>query len=78
MNEHLIVETKEKFLKVTCSEGHFLTDWDKENILEYHSARIMYCPLNADLSSYYCVTAEENAEYEEKQRIAIEEENNKE
>lgn len=69
--EHLIIEVMEKFIKVTCSEGHFITNWDKVNILEYTCAKTMYTPLNADLSTYYCLTDEEHAEYEKKQMEAI-------
>lgn len=74
VNEHLLVEKNEeyKFLKVTCSEGHYITNWDKEDILKYHSAKIMYTPLTADLSKYYCVTEEENAQYNEDREKAEE------
>lgn len=74
VNEHLLVETNDeyKFLKVTCKEGHYITNWDKEDILEYNSSKIMYCPLNTDLSKYYCVTEEENAQYYEDKEKAEE------
>ena len=72
MTEHLIVETREKFLVVTCSEGHYITNWNKEDILKYTSAKVMYCPLNTDLNDYYCVTEEEHNELVEKQRDSVE------
>lgn len=74
VNKHLLGKTNDeyKFLKVTCKEGHYITNWDKEDILEYHSAKIMYTPLNADLSKYYCVTEEENAQYNEDREKAEE------
>ena len=85
VNEHLLVETNDeyKFLKVTCKEGHYITNWDKEDILNYNSSKIMYCPLNIDLSKYYCVTEEENAQYYEdrekaEEQIRIEEEKKRE
>lgn len=75
LNEHLIVETNEeyKFLKVTCSEGHYISNWDKEDILNYSSSIVMYCPLSTDLSGYYCITEEENTAYIEQQIKAQEE-----
>lgn len=75
INEHLIVETNEElnYLKVTCKENHYITNWDKKDILRYFSARVMYCPLNTDLSVYWCVTEEENLEYLKQQTIAAEE-----
>ena len=79
MNEHLVIETTEKFIKVTCSEGHYITNWDKVDILQYTSAKVMYCPLNTDLSTYYCLTEEEHLKYEEEQLAAIKElDNNRE
>lgn len=80
MNEHLIVEVNDKlnFKKVTCKEGHYITNWNKENVLEYTSARTMYCPMNTDLEPFYCVTEEEHNDIMERQRIAAEELHNKE
>lgn len=62
MNEHLNIEINDKlnFKKVTCKEGHYITNWNKEDILEYTSAVIMYCPLNTNLDSFYCLTEEEH------------------
>lgn len=82
MNEHLIVEVNEtlKFKKVTCKEGHRITNWDKKNVLEYTSARIMYCPINVDLESYYCISEDaHNTIMEEalKKHKELEEERNK-
>lgn len=75
MNEHLTVEINEtlKFKKVTCTEGHYITNWDKVDILDYTSARIMFCPLTTDLEPFYCVTEEEHLAYTEERRKAEEE-----
>lgn len=80
MNEHLIVEVNDKlnFKKVTCKEGHYITNWNKENVLDYTSAKTMYCPMNTDLESFYCVSEEEHNEIMEKQIKAAEELHNKE
>lgn len=80
MNEHLIVEVNDKFnfKKVTCKEGHYITDWDKVDILKYTSAKTMYCPMNTDLGKFYCVTEDEHNELMEKQIKAAEELHNKE
>lgn len=78
MNEHLIVEFNEKFnfKKVTCKEGHYITNWDKADIMEYTSAKIMYCPMDTDLEGYYCVTEEEHNDImEEVKKRALELEN---
>ena len=82
-NEHLIVEINEKFnfKKVTCKEGHYITDWNKENILDFTSSTTMYCPMDTDLSIYYCISEEEYNKLMEQQEIAFktreEEERNK-
>lgn len=82
VNEHLIVEINEKFnfKKVSCKEGHYITDWNKDDILDFTSSTVMYCPMSVDLSVYYCISEEEYNELMEKQMIAMkekEEERNK-
>lgn len=71
MEHKIIVEEKEKFLKVYCSEGCFITDWDREDIKNFNSFRVMYCPKTIDLSRYYCITEEENSELMKKQEEEI-------
>lgn len=65
MNEQLIIEFNEKynFNKVTCSEGHYITKWDKIDIKDYTASTVMYCPVTVDLSAYYCVPEDEHIEY---------------
>lgn len=77
MNEHLIIEVNEtlNFKKVTCKEGHYITNWDKVDIMQYTSAKVMYCPMGADLEPYYCITEEaHNILMEEMEKKAKEEE----
>lgn len=80
MNEHLNVEINDKFnfKKVTCKEGHYITDWDKVDILKYTSAKVMFCPMSTDLEKFYCITEDEHNELMEKQIKAAEELHNKE
>lgn len=80
MNKHLIIEVNDKlnFKKVTCKEGHYITNWNKENILDYTSAKTMYCPMNTDLDKFYCITEDEHNELMEQQIKAAEELHNKE
>ena len=61
MNEHLIVEINEtyNFKKVSCPEGHHITNWDREDILTFTASTIMYCPLTYNLDTFYCITEEE-------------------
>lgn len=83
MNTHIKTEEyKDKgYLKVWCDEGHYLTDWDKEDIFKFTSAKIMFCPLGYNLDNYYCITDEEYKQYmeqlDEAARKRSEEENNK-
>lgn len=62
MNTHLITTVNEKlgFLEVKCKEGHYITNWDKKDVVQYNSATVMYCPMSISLDDYYCVTDEEN------------------
>lgn len=58
-----IIEVNEtyNYKKVTCREGHYITNWDKADVMKYTYAKIMYCPLDTNLEEYYCVTEEEHA-----------------
>ena len=48
------------------------------NIEEYTDAKIMYCPIGFDISTYYCVSDEEHTKYlAEQEAKAREEENNR-
>ena len=66
---HLIIEYNEKynFNKITCPEGHYITDWDKQDIKQYTASTIMYAPTNVNLDNYYCITVAEHSEYMDKQ-----------
>lgn len=81
MNEHLTIEINEKlnFKKVTCIEGHYITNWDRQNILDYTSAKIMFCPISTDLEQFYCVSDEEHNKLMEEleNELKKEEENNR-
>lgn len=75
MTEHLFIEQNEqhKFYKVTCTEGHIITMWDGENILDYSYGKSLYCPLTTDLSKIRCLSDEQHQEYLAQQRTAEEE-----
>lgn len=66
------------FQKVWCSEGHYMSNWDKKDILEYTSAKVLYAPIGYDWSDYYCVSDEMNEQYTAQQEAKLKEmENNK-
>lgn len=61
MNTHnIIVEeyVDKKFIKIYCTEGHHITNWDGVDYRNYTGATMMYCPIGYDYSSYYCVDDE--------------------
>lgn len=65
------------YIEVKCTEGHYITNWDKKDILEFTDSKIMYCPLNYNLDAYYCLTDEEHNAYVAEQIAKIKEmENN--
>lgn len=71
------IEYNEKFNfnHITAEEGMVITDYTEDkNILDYSSSKEMYTPVNADLSVYFEITDEEDAEYKVLQDIAIREE----
>lgn len=78
MNEHLKVEINEKlnFKKVTCTENHYITNWDKKDIKDFTSAKVMYCPIEYSLDSFYCISDAEYEELNAKLEQALEDERN--
>ena len=72
--EHLKIEYNEKynFNKVTCTEGHFITNWDGVDYKDYVASTIMYTPATTNLDNYYCVTEEEHKENMVKHLAAVE------
>lgn len=61
------------FLTLEPTEGYVLTDYTEDKpIKEYQSFVIMCMPLKSDITKYYEITAEKDAEYKELQRIAFE------
>lgn len=67
------IEYNEKynFNHITADEGMVITDWDKNDIKDYTSAKEMYCPVTVDLSLLYEISDEMDAEYKELQERAI-------
>lgn len=78
MNTDFIIVNKGSFLEITCKEGHNITNWDKNDIKEFSSAKIMIAPTDYDLTKFYCLTDEENEKLMNEQIAAIqaEEESN--
>lgn len=67
-----------KFWKLTCTEGHNITAWNEgDDIKEYSAFKTAYCPQDADLTLYHCVSDEEDAKYREEQLKALKEEEEK-
>jgi hypothetical protein len=56
------------FWVISCPEGCKMTSWNEgDDIKEYTSFEIAYCPKDADLSIYHCVSTEDDAILLEKQ-----------
>ena len=78
MNTDFIITNKGSFIEITCKEGHNITNWDKNDIKDFSSAKIMVAPIDYDLTKFYCLTDEENDRLMSEQIAAIkaEEESN--
>lgn len=67
------IEHLEKFIRVIAEDGQYITSFKEgDDIWTYTSSRIIYAPLNADLSNLRDITAEENNNYE---KLRLEAEN---
>ena len=55
---------KYNFWVLRCSEGCKITSWNEgDDILDYSSFEVAYCPQNADFSIYHCVSIEDDERY---------------
>lgn len=73
----MVIEFNEKynFNHIIAASGMVITDYTEDkNILDYSSSKEMYCPVSVDLSVYYEITDEMDAEYRDAQEKAIKEE----
>lgn len=58
---------------LSCPEGCQITSWnDGDDIMDYSSFTVAYCPANTDTSIYHCITDEENERLLKEQMIEIE------
>ena len=71
------IETNDKFKKITPEEGLVLTSFkEDDDIINYTSARVIYCPLTTEISDLREITEEEDARYQEECSKAAEAQNN--
>lgn len=60
-------------IKLSCSKGCKMTSWvEGDDILDYSSFTIAYCPANTDTSIYHCIEDSEDERLMELQRIEAE------
>lgn len=63
---------KFNFNHITAEEGMVITNYvEGQDILEYTSSKEMYCPTSVDLTAYYEISDEKDAEYKVLQEKAI-------
>lgn len=74
--EHLkIAEEKQGyFVHVHCEDGWYLTDWNKEDIKDFHASVCMYLPIRDTYNDYYIINIDTYNHYMEKQREELEKE----
>ena len=63
---NIIKEYNEKLnlMVLKCTEGCKITSWNEgDDIMNYTSFSIAYCPVDTDTSIYHCVTIEEDEKY---------------
>lgn len=76
--EHIISKVfneQYNFWTITCPQGDKITSFkDGDDIKTYSAFTIAYCPKNADLDRYRCITSEEDAKYRKQLEDLLEEE----
>lgn len=71
----IVKEYNEKLNLVVlrCPEGCRITSWKEgDDILDYSSFSVAYCPVNADTSIYHCISAEEDEKKLAEQLVKVE------
>lgn len=62
MEHKLVIEKNEKynFIKITCPEEHYITDWNEgDDILEFAFGLEYCCPATIDLTKFRCISIDE-------------------
>lgn len=62
----ILKEYNEKLnlIVLRCPEGCRITTWNEgDDILNYSSFSVAYCPVDADTSIYHCVSVEDDTKY---------------
>lgn len=76
--EHLAIAEVTKFVHIHTEDGWYMTDWDGEDIKQYHGSVCFYMPIRDTYSDYRIISAEEHNKLLEMQETAIKEEEIKE
>lgn len=74
--EHLVIaeEKPNYFVHLHTEEGYYLTDWNKEDIKQFHASVCYYMPIKDEYNEFYIITKEEYDNYSKEQREVIEKE----
>lgn len=55
---------KYNFWMLRCTEGCKITSWNEgDDIMDYSSFEVAYCPQNTDFSIYHCISIEDDERY---------------
>lgn len=58
---------------ISCPEGCKITSWNEgDDIMDYSSFTVAYCPANTDTSIYHCISVEDDERLMKEQMIEIE------
>lgn len=68
--ENVIVKQGDMFTEITPVEGYVITDWDKEDIMNYNSTTMLVLPNGKTYDEYYTLSVEMDTFYRnEMQRL---------
>lgn len=67
-----------RFWVISCPEGCMITRWNEgDDILDYSAFEVAYCPENADITAYHCISVEDHEMLMAEQMNKINEEERK-
>lgn len=73
-NLKIAEEKKDYFVHVHCEDGWYVTDWNKDDIKEFHASVCMYLPIRETYNDYYTIEVDEYNRLSNEQRIVLEKE----
>lgn len=72
-NVNVIQYPSRGYKEIQCLDGHYITNWNKVDILEFTDTKLMVAPIDYDINNFYCISEEEHNNLMEQQLEKLQE-----